>query len=104
MKNKTGKYIYAEMGPQGQLSPTQMRVGHMTPSQEQGMPSGLLRPSSIDRKENMCGDDGANRMLRGQEPRRTATTTGTLKTLLSSCIGPITWAEPFQPRAIFTLS
>jgi hypothetical protein len=53
----------------------------MTPAQEQEMLPGL-RPSSVDCKQNICADDGTNRMLRGQEPRRTATTTGTLKNLV----------------------
>ena len=94
MKKNTGEYVYAEMGPQGQLSPTQLRVGHMTLAQEQAMlhqSSGgrQIRPSSVDCQQHICGGDddgGANRMLRGgqeQPRRRTATTTtGTLKNLV----------------------
>ena len=81
MKSNAGEFVYAEMGPQGQLSPTQMRVGHMTPAQEQGMQPGL-RPSFVDCKQSICDDDDTNRMLRGQAPRRTATTTGTVKNLV----------------------
>lgn len=82
VKNKAGEFVYAEMESNGDIGPSQARVGHKSKGQTKGKAKGI-RPKHANCKGKICDKDKDRRKLRGNEPRRTNEMfTGTLKNLV----------------------